>query len=181
LYRATSDDRAFPSVFEDSDASFDTQLHARSRFRSARHPDRYAEYTLREPRDTESPAPGDHTLIVVREFRRVPLQASALGLVLFVARLGREAAVVATLAHFAERALSLYQPPYLLLARSMEQPGITMLLTGVQASAALEVGGSSAFSVDPLLPEREPLLAAEPEWYAYAPDLEPELALARAV
>lgn len=181
LYRAANDDGAFPSIFDDQ--SFDTHVHARSRFRSAPHPDRYAEYTLREPGVSESPAPGDHTLVVVREFRRVPLHASALGLVLFAARLGGEAAVVATLAHFAERALSLYQPPYLLLARSLEQPGITMLLTGVQASAALEVGAATAFSVDPLLPELEPYLAADPEWYDYAPDLEPdsELAVARAV
>jgi hypothetical protein len=181
LYRAAGSDEGFPSVFDDQ--SFDTHVHARSRFRSALHPDRYAEYTLREPGLSESPAPGDHTLVVVREFRRVPLHASALGIVLFAARLGGEAAVVATLAHFAERALSLYQPPYLLLARSLEQPGITMLLTGVQASAALEVGGATAFSVDALLPELEPYLAVEPEWYAHAPDLEPdaELAVARAV
>ena len=181
LYRAATDAAIFPSTFEDE--LFDIHVHARSRFRSGPHPDRYAEYTLREPGLTVAPAPGDHTLAVVREFRRVPLQASALGLVLFAARLGGEAAVVATLAHFAERALSVYQPSYLLLARSLEQPGITMLLTGVQASATLEAGGTTAFSVDPLLPELGPYLAADPEWYAYDPDLEPEsvLSVARAV
>jgi len=151
----------------------DAQVHARSRFRSAEHPERYAEYTLREPGVPEAMAPGDHTLIVVREFRRVPLHASALRLVLFAARLGREAAVVATLAHFAERALSLYQPPYLLLARSAEQPGITMLLTGIQASALLESGHATPFSVDAVLPELAPLLAVEPEIYGYAPEPDP--------
>lgn len=131
-------------------------------------------YVVHEPGARGADEPGDHTLVVVREFRRVPLHASALGLVLFAARLGREAQVVAALAHFAERALSLYQPPYLLLARSLEQPGITMLLTGVQASALLESGGATVFSVDHLLPELTPLLAAEPEYYAYSPEREPE-------
>jgi len=179
LYRTAVDARG-GSPPQDADGLFDleAQVHARSRFRSAEHPERYAEYTLREPGVLEAMAPGDHTLIVVREFRRVPLHASALRLVLFAARLGREAAVVATLAHFAERALSLYQPPYLLLARSAEQPGITMLLTGIQASALLESGHATPFSVDALLPELTPLLAVEPELYAYAPDREPASVMA---
>ena len=147
-------------------------MQARSRFQSVHHPDRHAEYTLRAPGE---PAPqpigrGDHTLAVVREFRRVPLRASALGLVLFAARLGREAQVVATLAHFAERALSVYQPPYLLLARSIEQPGITVLLTGVQNSVLLDVPAATLFSLEGVLPELSPLLAGDPEWYAYAPE-----------
>ena len=147
-------------------------MQARSRFQSVRHPDRHAEYTLRAPGE---PAPqpigrGDHTLAVVREFRRVPLRASALGLVLFAARLGREAQVVATLAHFAERALSVYQPPYLLLARSIEQPGITVLLTGVQNSVLLDVPAATLFSLEGVLPELSPLLAGDPEWYIYAPE-----------
>jgi hypothetical protein len=112
--------------------------------------------------------------VAVREFRRVPLRASTLGLVLFAARAGAEAQVLAILAHFAEHALSLYQPAYLLLARSFEAPGIITLLTGVQASAALESSGASAFSVDSLLPELMPLLVAEPELYAYAPEPRPE-------
>lgn len=176
MYRAPVDVDAFPLALDEADASFASHVQARSRFRSVHHPDRYAEYTLRQPNDPalEPFAPGDHTLAVVREFRRVPLHASALGLVLFASRLGREAPVVAALAHFAERALSLYQPPYLLLARSLEQPGITLLLTGVQQTALLESGGATSFSVDPLLPELEPLLAVEPEYYGYSPELEPE-------
>jgi hypothetical protein len=118
---------------------------------------------------------------VVREFRRVPLRASALGLVIFAARLGREAQVVAALAHFAERAVSHYQPPYLLLARSREQPGIIALLTGIQASSMLETGIGTPFSVDPLLPEVTPLLVAEPELYAYSPEIETESMFASAV
>jgi hypothetical protein len=147
-------------------------VQARSRFRSIHHPDRHAEYTLRTPGEAvrERIGRGDHTLAVVREFRRVPLRASALGLALFAARLGREARVVAALAHFAERALSLYQPPYLLLARSIEQPGICTLLTGVQHSALLDFPTATSFSLDDVLAELTPLLASEPEWYAYAPD-----------
>ena len=125
-------------------------------------------YSLHESGPVDVQGPGDHRLVVVREFRRVPLRTSALALVVFVARAGREAQVVATLAHFAERAVSLYQPPYLLLARSLEQPGITVLLAGTQVGTVLD-GGATSFSVDALLPEIGPLLAAEPEWYAYAP------------
>jgi aryl-alcohol dehydrogenase-like predicted oxidoreductase len=161
--------------------SGDGFVHARSRFRSVRHPERFAIYAVHEPGEAFIETPGDHTLAVVREFRRVPLHASALGMVLFAARLGREAQVVATLAHYTERALSLYQPPYLLLARSLEQPGITMLLTGVQAASLLETGNASAFSVDVLLPELTPLLAAEPEYYAYAPEVTPESLFSSAV
>jgi hypothetical protein len=179
LYRTTGED---PMLLDDAiGAPADGHVHARSRFRSVRHPDRFAVYAVHEPGERFVEAPGDHTLVVVREFRRVPLHASALGLVLFAARLGREAQVVATLAHFAERALSLYQPPYLLLARSLEQPGITMLLTGVQATSLLETGGATAFSVDQILPELTPLLAADPELYAYSPELEPESIFSSAV
>ena len=147
------------------------QVHARSRFRSVRHPERFAMYSLHESGPADIQGPGDHRLVVVREFRRVPLRTSALGLVVFAARAGREAAVVAALAHFAERAVSLYQPPYLLLARSLEQPGITVLLTAVRVETMLEGGGATPFSVDGLLPEIAPLLAVEPEWYAYSPSL----------
>jgi len=156
-------------------APSDGRVHARSRFRSVRHPERLALYSLHEPEDAPEACdgPGDHRLVVVREFRRVPLQASALGLLLFVARAGCEAQVVATLAHFAERALNLYQPPYLLLARSHEQPGISVLLAGVRADTMLESAVATAFSVEQLMPELSPLLATEPEWYAYAPDPAP--------
>ena len=152
-------------------ASIDERVHARSRFTSLTHPDRHALYSVHEPgADDEMTGPGDHTLVAVREFRRVPLRASALRLVIFVARAGAEAQVLAILAHYAERALSLYQPAYLLLARSFEAPGIIALLTGVQASASLESSARCPFSVDALLPELTPLLVAEPDVYAYAPE-----------
>jgi hypothetical protein len=176
LYRLADDNAALDARGdEDVLTPLDGHVHARSLFRSARHPGRYAEYSVHDPGDglDELSGPGDHHLVVVREFRRVPLQASALGLVLFAARAGREAQVIATLAHFAERALSLYQPPYLLLARSLEQPGISVLVAGVQAGAMLESGGAAAFSVERLLPEITPLLSVEPEWYSYAPDPTP--------
>ena len=76
----------------------DVRIHARSRFQSVGEADRYAIYTVH---DTESwaagdgRAPGEHTLVVVREFRRVPLHASALGLLLLTARSGEAATVVA--------------------------------------------------------------------------------------
>lgn len=179
LYRSTSEalDWRDDTLARPSDGF----VHARSRFQSVRHPDRFAVYAVHEPGETFVEAPGDHTLVVVREFRRVPLHASGLGLVLFAARLGCEAQMVATLAHYAERALSHYQPPYLLLARSLEQPGITMLLTGVQATALLDTGGATPFSVDHMLPELEPLLTADPEYYAYAPDVTPESLFSSAV
>jgi hypothetical protein len=171
LYRLAAGTEPFASA-DDIVGSLEGRVHARSRFRSVRHPERFAAYSVREPEyGLDDPTgPGDHQLVVVREFRRVPLQASTLGLLLFAARAGREAQVVATLAHFAERALSLYQPPYLLLARSLEQPGITVLLAGVQRDAMLDSASATAFSVEQLLPELTPLLAAEPEWYAYASD-----------
>ena len=154
---------------DDVSTAIDGHVHARSRFRSVRHPERVATYSLHESGPADFQGPGDHHLVVVREFRRVPLQAAALGLVLFIARAGREAAVVAALAHFAERAVSLYQPPYLLVARSLEQPGISMLLAGAQAGPGLGAAPLLPFSLADLDREIAPLLAAEPEWYAYAP------------
>jgi hypothetical protein len=108
----------------------------------------------------------------VREFRRVPLHASALGLLVFTALPGHAAAVVATLAHFVERAVSVYQPTYLLLAHSLEEPRIAVLLTGADQSAAVQAGRSAAFSVERLLPELRPMLADEPELYSYCSELE---------
>jgi hypothetical protein len=171
------DDPSVAPSFDDmTDPVLDGHVHARSRFRSVNHPERFAVYSVHERGETFCGpiTPGDHTLVTVREFRRVPLRASALGLLLFAARAGREAQVVAALAHFAERALSVFQPPYLLLARSLEQPGITVLLAGVQSSALLESCGASVFSVAHVLPELESLLVVEPEWYEYAPDPKPE-------
>jgi hypothetical protein len=168
----------------------DERVHARSRFRSLDSPDRYALYSMHDtesrlPGQRRGPlagiAPGDHTLTVVREFRRVPLRASALALTIFTARSGAEAAVVAALAHFVERAVSTYQPTYLLLARSVEQPRITTLLTGILESLALEDANSAAFSLDALLPELRPLLSIDPEVFSYCRDgeldaLAPEIA-----
>ena len=147
-------------------------VHARSLFRSVRHPDRYAMYFVHEPGETIFETPGDHTLVVVREFRRVPLHASALALLLLTARAGSAAAVVAALAHFVERAVSIYQPAYLLLAHSRETPRLSVLMLGVHECLALQSAGSTAFSVDTLLPELEPSLATAPEWFAYCPEPE---------
>jgi hypothetical protein len=107
----------------------------------------------------------------VREFRRVPLDASGLALVVFAVRPGRAAQVIATLAHWAERAVSLYQPRDLLLARSLERPGLSVLITGVRERRALEGLRPSPFSLDPVLPEVAPFLAGPPERYRYCPEV----------
>ena len=157
------------------DELLDPRIHARSRFQSVGEADRYALYTVHDTETwalADGRAPGEHTLAVVREFRRVPLHASALGLLLLTARAGAAAAVVAALAHFVERAVSTYQPAYLLLAHSLESPRLSILMLGVHECSALQAAGSTAFSVDPLLPEVEPLLATAPEWFSYCPEPE---------
>lgn len=160
----------------------------RSRFRSLEDPECFALYSVRDaPRTERGPEPlpllptGDHTLIVVREFRRVPLEASALALMLFSARLGAAARVIATLAHWAERAVSTYQPAYLLLAHSLEQPRVSALLTGVHERRALQWARPCSFSVDLVLPEVAPLLEAAPERYLYCPEEEALATAPRAV
>ena len=155
-------------------------IRARSRFRSVLDSGRYAVYTVRETECQESWMPrspieawvGEHSLSVVREFRRVPLQASALSLALFTAQPARSASVVATLAHFVEQAVSLYQPSYLLLAHSREAPWMSALVMGVHEGAALLAVSPAAFSLDGLLPELRPMLVIDPEWYAYDPEAE---------
>ena len=157
------------------DELLDPRIHARSRFQSVGEPDRYALYTVHDTEawaPAEGRAPGEHTLVVVREFRRVPLHASALGLLLLTARAGSAAAVVAALAHFVERAVSTYQPAYLLLAHSLETPRLSSLMLGVHECSALQAAGATAFSVDRLLPELEPLLTTAPEWFSYCPEPE---------
>ena len=109
----------------------------------------------------------DHSLAVVREFRRVPLLASSLSLATFAARPGRAAEALATLAHFVERAVSLWEPAYLMLARSEEQPCLSVLMAGVHDSRALARATPAAFSLDGVMPELEPLLAVEPEIFEY--------------
>jgi hypothetical protein len=150
-------------------------VRARSRFQSLDDPDRFALYSVRDGGAGRLvPAPlNDHTLVVVREFRRVPFDASALALMVFTARMGQAAPIIATLAHWAEVAVSLYQPAYLLLAHSLEQPRLTALLTGVHESLALQSARTSAFSLDSILPELRPLMLTEPEWYTYCPDEAP--------
>ena len=113
-----------------------------------------------------------HTLMVVREFRRVPLDASALALALLRARGGYVARAIAAVAHWAERAVSMTEPAYLLVAHSLEEPGLIAVLTGVQECGALLGSRATAFSLDSLLDEVSVLLTSEPEWYAYcAPQL----------
>lgn len=163
---------------DSGDDLMDARVHARSRFRSLGDPSRFALYTVHDV-DAWSPPtpardPGDHTLIVVREFRRVPLHASALALLLFSARPGYAAPVLAALAHFVERAVSMYQPAYLLLAHSLEQPRLSALMLGVHECTALQSARATTFSVDALLPEVEPLLLSRPEWYTYCPEMEAE-------
>ena len=150
-------------------------LHARSRFRSVDDPDRYALYEVRAAPFSGTPPPplqasDDHTLVAMREFRRVPLDASGLGLMVFHARPGYAVQVIATLAQWIEHAISLFQPTYLLCAHSLEQPRLSALLTGVQERQALQSARSSPFSIDMILPELTPLLETPPAFYAYWPD-----------
>lgn len=152
----------------------DAIVHARSRFRHIARPDRFALYSVHGLHSADGAPPsnrlGDHTLVAVREFRRVPLDASALTLMLFHACPGYAARVVATVAHWVERAVSVYQPAYLLLAHSLEDPGTIALLAGVHQCDALQSARSSAFCIDALLTELRPWLTGEPECYLYCPE-----------
>jgi hypothetical protein len=174
LYQGRASGDALEGIDGGEDV-FDARVHARSRFRSQEDPLRFAVYTVHDAEAWAPPPaplsePGDHTLIVVREFRRVPLYASALAMLLVTARGGYSAPVLAALAHFVERAVSLYQPAYLLLAHSLEQPRVSALMMGVHECAALASASPTAFSVEALLPELQPLLAARPEWFSYCPE-----------
>ena len=134
------------------DDPIDDLIHARSRFQSVTDADLFALYAVHELGATpplEATAASHHTLMVVREFRRVPLDASALALVLFRAHGGCAAQAIAIVAH------------------SREEPRLIALLTGVHECEALAGLRSSAFSVDSLLPDAGPLLMNDPEWYSY--------------
>ena len=145
--------------------------YARSRFRSRTNPRRFAFYSMAEMPDPSSVlvrlGSDDHSLAVVREFRRVPLYASSLSLAVFTARPGRAAEVVATLAHFVERAVSRWEPAYLMLARSEEQPCLSVLMAGVPDTRALGASTPAMFSLTSVMPELDPMLAAEPEIFEY--------------
>jgi hypothetical protein len=157
------------------DPLLDGRVPASSRFRSMADHCRFARYSVHDvDGDGHRPlARGEHTLVSVREFRRVPLNASSLALTVFTAQSGRAAPVVAVLADFVERAVGIYQPRYLLLARSLEDPRVSLLLTAVRDAAALSAAASAAFNMDPLLAELDPLLVDPPECYAYCPESTP--------
>jgi hypothetical protein len=184
LYRALASAEASHGL-DAGDDLFDSRVHARSRFRSQDDPARLALYTVHDTDAWAPPTPvsepGDHTLIVVREFRRVPLHASALVMLLLTARPGYSAPVLAALAHFVERAVSTYQPAYLLLAHSLEQPRVSALMMGVHECTALAAASPAAFSVETLLPELEPLLMLRPEWFSYCPEPEAQTVTSRLV
>jgi hypothetical protein len=166
------DDAADPTAVLPEDTTLDLGILARSRFRSLLDRTRFARYAVHNADGVSGLAFGrdEHTLVAVREFRRVPLDASSLGLTVFTARPGRTAAVVAALAGFVERAVDIHQPGYLLLAHSMENPRLSLLLTAVHDALALGAGASSAFNLDALLAELDPLLVGPPECFAYHPD-----------
>jgi hypothetical protein len=164
-----------PALVSIEDSLLDARVHARSRFRSVTDHSRFALYSVHNTEATArlSSGPGEHTLIAVREFRRVPLDASTLGLMVFTAQPGRVAQVVAALAGFVERAVDLYQPAYLLLARSLEQPRTSLLLAAVRDSAALSAAAPAAFNLDALRAELDPVLTVPPEGYAHCPEARP--------
>lgn len=147
-----------------------------TRFQSTSDPECFALYSMRDgtgPRRGAEPswlAMVNHTLVTVREFRRVPLEASALALLLFSAHASAAARVIATLAHWVERAVSGYQPAYLLLAHSLEQPRTCVVLAAVHERRALQRAHTSALSLHSVLPEVQPWLDAELARYAYCPE-----------
>jgi hypothetical protein len=169
-------DGAEPTSALLADSPLDRPVHARSRFRSIADHSRFAVYSVHNAADvaSESLGPGEHTLVAVREFRRVPLDASTLGLILFTARPGHAARVMAALAEFVEHAVVAYQPGYVLVAHVLAAPHTSLLLTAVRDATALGAAASAAFNLDRLLAELDPLLVTVPECYAYCP--EPALA-----
>jgi hypothetical protein len=168
------DEGADPLVGRLEDLLLDVRVHARSRFRSLARPTWYASYSVHSAEAAPGLplSPGEHTLLAVREFRRIPLDASSLGLAVFRARPGRAVPVVAALADFVERAVRLYQPGYLLLAHSLEDPRTSLLLTAVRESDRLGAAAPAAFDLDGILGELTPMLVAAPERYAYCPEAE---------
>lgn len=171
------DDSPHPLAGRIEDSLVDARVHARSRFRSVDDPSRFALYSVHNAAEGAPGlplGPDEQTLVAVREFRRVPLDASSLALTVFTARPGRAVSAVAALAGFVERAVGLYQPGYLLLARSLEDPRTSLLLTAVRDSILLGAAAPAAFSLNELLVELDPLLGAAPEYYEYCP--EPEAA-----
>jgi hypothetical protein len=168
------DDVADPTALLPEETTLDLGTLARSRFRSLVDPVRFARYSVHNADGLGGLAFGldEHRLRAVREFRRVPLDASSLALTIFTARPGRTAAVVAALADFVERAVDIHQPGYLLLAHSLENPRLSLLLTAVHDALALGAGASSAFNLGALLTELDPLLVGPPECFAYHPDAE---------
>ncbi|MGH7308369.1 MAG: hypothetical protein ACREK6_06715 [Candidatus Rokuibacteriota bacterium] len=147
-----------------------------TRFRSTSDPECFALYSMRDgegPRHATEPswlAMVNHTLVTVREFRRVPLEASALALLLLRAHASAAARVIAALAHWVEGAVSGYQPAYLLLAHSLEQPGTCVVLAAVHERRALQRARTSALSLHSVLPEVQPWLDAVPARYVYYPE-----------
>ena len=170
------DAAADPVVGPLDDALLDVRIHARSRFRSLACSSRFASYSVHNAEGTPGLplSPGEHTLIAVREFRRVPLDASGLALTVFTARMGRAVSAVAALAGFVERAVNLYQPAYVLLAHSLEDPRTSLLLTAMRDSMLLGAAAAAAFSLDDVRVELTPLLATPPESYEHC--REPEAA-----
>ena len=172
---AIDEEGSEPPLVSIDDSLLDARVHARSRFRNVVDHSRFALYSVHHSEGIagRSSRPGEHRLIAVREFRRVPLDASTLGLTVFTARPGRVAQVVAALAGFVERSVDLYQPAYLLLARSLEQPRTSLLLAAVRDSAALSAAAPAALNLQELRAELDPLLSTLPECYAHCPEAQP--------
>jgi len=176
LYHALGED-ASAIDGDGAEDILDVHVHARSRFRSLAEPSRFAVYSVQDaaggvlPRVPPAPRglTEQHTLVAVREFRRVPLHASSLALMLMQAQPHRAARVVATLAAFVEGVVDRHEPSYLLAAHSREEPALSVLIAGAHDVAALGAGAAS-LSATAVLPELRPLLVDEPDWFAYWPE-----------
>lgn len=149
----------------------DAHVHARSRFRSLADPEAFAVYTVHGVATAalamaaRTPAP--YRLVAVREFRRVPLHAASLALMLVRARPGFASRVVGALAGFVERIVERHEPAYLLVAHCRERPDLAILLAGVDVGRR---PADHAPLADAIRPEVGPLLTAEPDWFAYWPE-----------
>ena len=176
LYHALGED-ASTIDGDGAEDILDVHVHARSRFRSLAEPSRFAVYSVQDaaggalPRVPPAPRglTEQHTLVAVREFRRVPLHASSLALLLMQAQPHRAARVVSALAAFVERVVERHEPSYLLAAHSREEPALSVLIAGAHDVAALGAGAAS-LSATAVLPDLRPLLVDEPDWFAYWPE-----------
>jgi hypothetical protein len=121
--------------------------------------------------------PLDHTLKMIREYRRLPLDETVLGLSALQAKRGRAADLTAALSRVVEQGIGLFSPSYLLFAHSQEVPDFHVIVVGVREVEALE--GYRRFqvrqweSLAALLEDTPAWFVAHPAWGLGARTMEP--------